>query len=66
MCSYLSLQEEVADQDEEEVLPEAPEVEEEEVAADKQAGEEEAAVTSDSTPSGTIGQLPTESEVANK
>jgi hypothetical protein len=63
------VQEEVADQDEEEALPEAPEVEEEEVAAEKQAGEEEseevAAETSDSAPSGMIGQLPTESEVAN-
>jgi hypothetical protein len=36
------IQEEVADQDEEEVLLEAPEVEEEDIAAEEQAGEKEA------------------------
>jgi hypothetical protein len=63
------VEEEVANQDEEEALPEAPEVEEEEVAAEEQAGDKEAedvaAVSGDSGPSGMIGQLPTESQVAN-
>jgi hypothetical protein len=60
------VQEEIAEQDKEAELPDSPEVKEKEVAAEEQAGEEEAkevAAAGDS--SGVIGQLPTESEVAN-
>jgi hypothetical protein len=60
------VQKEIADQVGDAELPDPLEVEEEEAAADKQAGEEEAkevAAAGDS--SGMIGQLPTENEVAN-
>jgi hypothetical protein len=58
------VQEEIADQDEEAELPDSPEVEE--VAAEEQAGEEEAKeVVAAGDSSGMIGQLPIESEVAN-
>jgi hypothetical protein len=57
--------EEVVDQDEEEALPESPELEEAEAAAEE-AGEEaeeeviEATTNDNEQPSGVIGQLPTE------
>jgi hypothetical protein len=59
-------QEEIIDQAEEAELPDSPEVEEEKVAAEEQAGEEEVEeVAATGNSSGMIGQLPTESEVAN-
>lgn len=61
-------EDEIVDQDEEEALPEAPEVEEAEVTAELEGGEvaDEEAVeaANESQPSGMIGQLPTAQEAA--
>ncbi len=58
---------EIVDQDEEEALPKAPEVEEAEATAEvkgEEGAKEAMEATDDSQPSGMIGQLPTEQEAA--